>query len=127
MKIVKSDGMEFVPAGHEDSLNPGVLKKVLFKKEDLYNGRVQMINWAKLPPGKSFRAHYHEDMEEVFIVVEGQARIRIDEEEAIIGQGDCVLVPAGSTHKMFNESVSNVLYVVVGITQEKGGKTIVVE
>lgn len=127
MKIVKSDGMEFVPAGHEDSLNPGVLKKVLFKKEDLYNGRVQMINWAKLPPGKSFRAHYHEDMEEVFIVVEGQARIKIDEEEATIDQGDCVLVPAGSTHKMFNESVSNVLYVVVGITQEKGGKTIVVE
>ncbi len=119
--------MEFVPAGHEDSLNPGVLKKVLFKKEDLYNGRVQMINWAKLPPGKSFRAHYHEDMEEVFIVVEGQARIKIDEEEATIDQGDCVLVPAGSTHKMFNESVSNVLYVVVGITQEKGGKTIVVE
>lgn len=127
MKIVRSNNLEFIPAGHEDSLNPGVLKKVLFKKDDLISGRVQMINWAMLPPGKSFRAHYHEDMEEVFIVVDGKVKIKIDQEEAIIGQGDAVLVPAGGTHKMINESTSNVLYVVVGITQEKDGKTVVVE
>lgn len=127
MKIIKLNTLEFVPAGHEDKDNPGVIKKVLFNRDDLVNGRVQMINWAKLPPGKSFRRHYHEDMEEVFVMIEGEARIRVDEEEAVISRGDSVLVPARSTHKMFNDTSSDVIYLVVGITQDKGGKTIVVE
>lgn len=46
-----------------------------------------MINWAKLPIGKSFAKHYHEDMEEVFILIEGKAEILVDDKKAIIKRG----------------------------------------
>jgi mannose-6-phosphate isomerase-like protein (cupin superfamily) len=56
-----------------------IVKKVLFNKNDLIKGQIMMINWSKMAPGKSFSAHYHEDMDEVFIMIQGKAEIRIDE------------------------------------------------
>jgi mannose-6-phosphate isomerase-like protein (cupin superfamily) len=75
MKIISSNNRTFIPAGHENPLAPGLLKKVLFQKDDLRPGRVQMVNWAKLLAGKSFAAHYHEDLQEIFIVIQGTAEI----------------------------------------------------
>ena len=49
----------FVPAGHEDPRSPGVWKKVLLEQAELRPGTVRMINWARLPIGKSFAPHYH--------------------------------------------------------------------
>lgn len=127
MIIIESDKLEYIPASHEDQKNPGVWKKVLFKKEDLIEGRVQMVNWAKLPRGSSFKAHYHEDMDEIFIVLNGKARIKINEEEAELKKGDAVLTPMKHTHKMTNICNEDVYYIVIGISTGKNGKTIVVE
>ena len=71
MRQILFGDQEFVAAGHEDPTNPGVWKKVLFRKDDLQLGRIQMINWARLPAGNTFAAHYHEDMQEIFIVLTG--------------------------------------------------------
>lgn len=127
MKIIRFKKLKFLPASHEDPKNPGVLKKVLFVKDDLIKGRVQMINWAHLPKGKSFRAHYHEDMEEVFIITSGKAEIIIDKEKNILSKGDAVIVPVKAVHKMVNLGKSPVVYFAMGITTQKGGKSIVVE
>jgi hypothetical protein len=43
-----------VPASHENPLDPGVWKKVLFPKLDLQAGAVPMVNWARLGVGKRF-------------------------------------------------------------------------
>ena len=63
MNIVRSGDCVFVPASHEDSEVPGVLKKVLLRKDDFIDGKVQMLNWALLPVGRSFSPHYHQDMQ----------------------------------------------------------------
>ena len=52
MRTIKSASRSFVPAGHENPLSPGVLKKVLLEKADLQPGRMQMVNWASLGVGK---------------------------------------------------------------------------
>ena len=75
MKFIAAADKSFVPAGHENPLAPGVLKKVLFVKDDLREGRIQMVNWAKLPAGNRFAAHYHESMQEIFIMMTGQVRL----------------------------------------------------
>ena len=77
MRVIRATELEFVAASHEDPDSPGVLKKVLLQRDDLIAGRVQMVNWALLPVGQSFSPHYHEDMEEVFIVIRGRAEIRL--------------------------------------------------
>ncbi len=125
MKIIRSGQLQFIPASHEDPKAPGVLKKVLLQRDDFVDGKVRMINWALLPAGKSFRAHYHEDMEEVFIILKGMAMIRIDKEEAVLEKEDVVVVPIGKVHEMKNIGEEDIEYIVVGISEGKGGKTVV--
>jgi mannose-1-phosphate guanylyltransferase/mannose-6-phosphate isomerase len=125
MKIVWAAELKFIPASHEDPESPGVFKKVMFRKDDLVDGKAEMINWALLPKGRSFAPHYHEDMQEVFIIVRGKAKITIDEETGFLNQGDAVVIPVGSVHEMENIGTEDVEYVVVGISEGAGGKTVV--
>ncbi|MDY7030661.1 MAG: cupin domain-containing protein [Thermodesulfobacteriota bacterium] len=126
MKIIRSSDLEFVPASHEHTKSPGVLKKILLYNEDIMNGDVQMINWALLPAGRSFQAHYHEDMEEIFIILKGRVKIIIDGEEAILETGDTVVVPMMCVHTMDNAEFEDVEYIVVGVSLGRNGKTMVV-
>ncbi len=126
MKLVRFSHLNFLPASHENPLDPGVLKKVLFAPGELISGTVQMVNWAQLLPGKSFQAHYHEDMDEVFIVVSGNVEMKVGEEIAILEQGDAVLVPMKHTHTMKNLCNESAEYIVFGISRGMGGKTVVV-
>lgn len=127
MLIIRNKDLSYIPASHEDQSNPEVWKKVLFQKDDLIDGRIQMINWAKLPVGNSFQAHYHEDMDEIFIILNGRTKIKINDEEAELEPGDAVVTPRKQIHKMTNICEEDVLYVVIGISLQAGGKTVVVE
>ena len=125
MKIIRATDIETQPASHEDPGAPAVLKKVMLRNRDLIAGNVQMINWSTLLPGKTFRRHLHDNMEEVFIIVKGRARIMVDDEEAEISDGDVVVIPVGSVHTMENLGQDNVDFISLGIAPGKRGKTIV--
>lgn len=127
MNIIKGSALQFIPASHEDVRDPGVFKKVLLGKTDILSGKIQMINWALLPAQKSFRLHYHEDMEEIFILTSGRVMMRVNGGESEMEKGDTVVVPMKSAHEMINLGDMDAEYIVIGVTTEKGGKTIVVE
>ena len=127
MDIVRFQKVETRPASHEDPEAPGVLKKVLLAREDLREGSVQMINWSTLLPGRTFRKHFHDNMEEVFVIVTGHARILVDDEEAEISEGDAVVIPAGRVHTMKNLGQGNVQFISLGIAPGKRGRTVVIE
>lgn len=127
MKVIRFSSLAYQPASHEDQQKPGVLKKILLTYKDLATGRVQMINWAKLPPKKFFRPHYHEDMEEIFIILTGKAKLTLDKQTAMLHKGDVVVIPRKITHKMTNIGKGGVTYIAIGITQKGIGKTIVVK
>lgn len=124
MKIIKFSSMSFQPASHEDPNDPGVLKKILLKKEDLLPGDIQMINWAYLPIDKAFQSHYHESMDEVFIIVSGKAKIKIGDDEAELERGDAVIIPEGKTHVMTNTCTEPVEYIALGVSHGNNGKTV---
>jgi len=126
MKIINSNKIQYQPASHEDPKSPGALKKVLLTKTDLQPGMVQMINWAKIPKGKSFAGHYHEDMQEIFIIISGKVKVVVEGKKKMIGKGDLVLVPANKVHVMKNLSDHDVEYIAIGISEGKDGKTVVV-
>ncbi len=127
MRIITSASRSFVPAGHENPLSPGVLKKVLLEKVDFQAGRIQMVNWARLGAGKRFARHYHEDMQEIFIMVEGTAEITVAAETATLHRGDTVVIDPREIHEMRNEGSEVVEYLAIGITSESSGRTIIVE
>ena len=126
MKLIRSSDKSYVPASHENPLSPGVWKKVLFQRDELQPGTVQMVNWARLPPGNSFAAHYHEDMQEIFVIVAGEAEMTVSGETVAMGRGDTIAIDAREVHSMTNCGGGDIEYVVFGITGNKGGKTVVV-
>ena len=126
MKIIRGSGLEFVPAAHEDANKPGVLKRVLASRSDLVEGRVQMLNWARLPAASAFRRHYHEDMQEVFVILNGDVEITVDSKSAQLSAGDAFIIDPREVHEMRNDSNADVDYIVFGIVTGEGGKTVVV-
>ena len=127
MKIIRARDIAAQPASHEDSEAPAVMKKVMLARNDLQEGRLQMINWSTLLPGKTFRKHFHDTMEEVFIIVKGHARIQVDDEVAEISAGDAVLIPPEGVHSMENLGQENVEFISLGIAPGERGRTIVTE
>ncbi len=127
MQIVRGNELEFIPSTHEDPQNPNVVKKVLLQKADLDPGRVQMVNWAQLLPQKTFNPHYHEDMTEVFLIIEGEVSMKVGEEQVTVRKGDAVVVEPNEVHTMTNHSDEPLHYIVFGVSQEKNGKTVNVD
>ena len=127
MQTIRSADRAFVPAGHEDPQNPGVWKKVLLEKADLQAGHVQMVNWARLPSGNSFARHYHEDMQEVFVIVQGTAEAVVGRESVTLQRGDAILIDPHEVHEMSNPGPNDVEYLALGISRGTGGKTVVVD
>ena len=127
MQIIRGSQIEFVPASHEDPQNPGVLKRVLANKNDLLRGQVQMVNWSRLPVGSSFQPHYHEDMQEVFVMLNGRVSMSVNNETHELVGGDAILIQPREIHGMKNLCDADVEYVVFGISTEEGGKTVVVD
>ena len=124
MKIVHFKDLKFIPSSHEDPKDPGALKKVLLERDDIPGGRIQMINWAKIPKGKTFNPHFHESMIEVFIIMSGKVKVKIDEEEEILEKGDMVIALEGQVHTMTNISNQEVEYFAMGIATSNEGKTV---
>ena len=127
MKTIHAADRPFVPASHENPLSPGVWKKVLLQKADLQAGTVQMVNWAKLPKGKGFAAHYHEDMQEVFIIIQGVTEITVGSETVVLRRGDTIVIDPREVHEMRNLGDEDAEYFALGISAGVGGRTIVVE
>ena len=124
MEIIKNNNIKFVPASHENPLDPGCLKKVLLRRDDIDPGRIQMINWSLLLKNKSFEKHYHEDMLEIFIIISNQATIIVDDKKEIMTKGDTVIIAPNEIHQMINETNEDTEYIAIGIAYGTTGKTI---
>ena len=126
MKYVSAADRPLVPAGHEDPRAPGVWKRVLLEKAELWPGKVQMINWAVLPVDSSFAAHYHEDMQEVFVIIAGAAKATVGDQTVTLRGGDTIVIDPREVHHMWNIGDVDVQYVALGISGDANGRTVVV-
>jgi len=124
MRIIRGESLKFLPASHESAADPGAIRRILVARDDLLPGRLQMINWARIPAGKTFAPHYHEDMQEVFIIVSGRVEVTVGGESAVLLPGDTILVDAREVHTMRNLDPSDCDYLAIGIAMGTGGRTV---
>jgi quercetin dioxygenase-like cupin family protein len=68
------------------------------------------MNFAvvQFTPGKDFRAHYHEVMEENFYVLEGSVDIYVDDVKHTLTKGQFIHIEPGETHYLVNTSAAPV-------------------
>jgi mannose-6-phosphate isomerase-like protein (cupin superfamily) len=71
--------------------------------------RNQSLAEARVPPGGQTVEHLHRSSEELYYFTAGSGRMRLGREEAPVTAGDCVVIPPGTPHKLWNASDSEPL------------------
>jgi mannose-6-phosphate isomerase-like protein (cupin superfamily) len=66
------------------------------------SARNQSLAEATLSPGGATQRHYHRETEEIYYFTAGAGRMRLGDEEADVAAGDCVVIPPGAVHKLWN-------------------------
>lgn len=64
--------------------------------------RHQSLAEATVHPGGQTAEHYHPQAEELYYFTAGQGRMRLRGQEADVVAGDCVVIPPGTPHKLWN-------------------------
>ena len=64
--------------------------------------RNQSLAEATVAPGRDTAAHYHRTTEEIYFFTAGAGRMRLGDEEREVRSGDCVVIPPGVEHKLWN-------------------------
>jgi mannose-6-phosphate isomerase-like protein (cupin superfamily) len=62
----------------------------------------QSLAEATVPPGGATEAHFHRVTEELYYFTDGEGRLRVGDEERAVRPGDCVVIPPGAEHKLWN-------------------------
>jgi len=62
----------------------------------------QSLAEAMVPAGDATDEHYHPVAEELYFILAGTGRLRMDGEQRDVRAGDCVLIVPGAIHKLFN-------------------------
>jgi mannose-6-phosphate isomerase-like protein (cupin superfamily) len=63
--------------------------------------RNQSLAEATVPPGAETFEHLHRTSEEIYFFTAGSGRMRLGEDERAVGEGDCVVIPPGTPHKLW--------------------------
>jgi len=62
--------------------------------------RQQSLAEATVRPGTATTRHYHRVAEEIYYLLDGHGEMEIDGEQARVGPGDAILIPAGRWHQI---------------------------
>ncbi len=70
---------------------------------------------VEIPPGGAPPLHQHDDMEQIFYVLEGRGRLEIGEEseDFLVGPGDVVRIPPATLHTIHCLGTTALRYIAV--------------
>jgi uncharacterized cupin superfamily protein len=72
----------------------------------------------RLAPGQASTRHRHRDQEELYILLEGSGRVRVDGELLTLEPLDSLLVEPAASRQLFNDTEADQLWLVVGAPPE---------
>jgi len=73
-------------------------------RQVLFTGKYCQLVVMSLKPKEEIGMEVHPRVDQFFRIEEGRARVIIDGEEHSVGDGDAIIVPAGSQHNVINIS-----------------------
>lgn len=72
----------------------------------------------RLAPGQASTKHRHIQTEELYVLLEGEGRVRIDDEVLTLAPMDTLLVEPPFVRQLFNDTNADQLWLVVGAPPE---------
>ena len=85
-----------------------VITDVLNKDE--YNGHARLLGTITLEPGCSIGPHIHENEEEVFYIIDGEAVYNDNGEEKTLYKDDSCICLGGQTHSIANRTDKTLVF-----------------
>src|ERR1700730_5023908 len=68
----------------------------------------------RLAPGQASTRHRHRTEHELYVVLEGTGRVRVDDQLLTLSPLSALLVEPGTVRQVFNDTNAEVLWLVVG-------------
>jgi uncharacterized cupin superfamily protein len=78
----------------------------------------------RLHPGQASTKHRHFEMHELYVLIEGEGRMRVDDEVLTLRPHSAVLVEPEHTRQLFNDTDADALWLVVGAPREDVSSTL---
>ena len=72
-----------------------------------------ILSSTRLNPGKHTTGHKHAGQEEVYMFMDGQGEMLLDEKRFMVKAGDIVLIEDGVFHRVYNTSEAELYFVCV--------------
>jgi len=72
----------------------------------------------RLHPGQASTRHRHRSQEELYVLLEGEGRMRVDGDLLTLSPLDSVLVEPDTVRQLFNDTDADALWLVAGAPQE---------
>lgn len=99
-EVLKSHNFEVRPWGQFEIL----------KEQDYYKSKVIKVN-----PGQKLSYQSHQHRSEHWVIVKGQATVVLDDKNHDLVQGQHIFIPAGSKHRIINNSKQTVEFIEVQV------------
>lgn len=78
----------------------------------------------RLAPGQASTRHRHFQQEELYVLLEGEGRVRVGDEVLTLAPLDALLVEAETVRQLFNDTDADQLWLVVGAPPEAIASTL---
>ncbi len=100
--------------GSHDGIGPYDLFEI-WGRSDFQSG-VDFIDRMTIPPGSTVGYHKHGNNEEMYVVLEGQGTMTINNSAHAIKKGDMALNPPGGEHGLVNDSNADIELLVIQLS-----------
>ncbi|MCW3090971.1 MAG: hypothetical protein JWP81_2040 [Ferruginibacter sp.] len=75
-----------------------------------------------MEPGNAEQLHFHEKAQQLFYVLSGEALFELDKEFFTLKTGESIHVQPGATHKISNNSVADLRFIVISSPASHGDR-----
>ena len=89
-----------------------------YGKATLFENEHILVGLNCLEPGQSMEKHAHEVQSRFYVVLEGQGRVWIGDQQQETSNGTVIWIPAGHAHRVLNTGETRMV-LLVGITPAK--------
>jgi len=95
-------------SGFFDHIEQSTRKNENFRKV-IFTGKYAQLVLMSLLPGEDIGMETHDTVDQFFRFEAGDGKVIIEGEEFTVGDGDAIIVPAGSQHNIINTSTDKTL------------------